>query len=56
MLRRLAALAFALSLLGAACSSDDGGGGATGDDGGDGAATGSGETILIGFPADLSTD
>ena len=53
MLRRLAALAFALSLLGAACSSNDSGGGATGGDGG---ATGSGDPILIGFPADLSTD
>ena len=53
MLRKLTVLAFALTLLGAACSSDDGDGGATGGDGG---ATGSGETILIGFPADLSTD
>lgn len=56
MLRRLAALAFALSLLGAACSSDDGGGGDGATGGGDTGATGSGEPIIVGFPADLSTD
>ncbi len=55
MLRRLAALAFALSLLGAACSTDDSGGG-DGATGGDTGATGSGEPIVVGFPADLSTD
>ncbi len=55
MLRRLAALAFALSLLGAACSTDDSGGG-DGATGGDTGTTGSGEPIVVGFPADLSTD
>lgn len=53
MLRRFAALAFALSLLGAACSSDSNDGG---DSGGSAGASGSSEPIIIGFPADLSTD
>jgi branched-chain amino acid transport system substrate-binding protein len=52
MLRRMVAVAFVVCLVGVACSTsdDDGGGGA--------AATGaaSGEPIVIGFPADLSTD
>ena len=51
MLRRSIGLAFVLVLL-AACSSE--GGGDNGGDGGDGGA--SGEPIIIGFPADLSTD
>ena len=50
MLRRSVALAFVLCLVGAACSTSDNGN----DDGGDGSA--SGEPIVIGFPADLSTD
>lgn len=48
MLRRSVGLAFVLVLL-AACTSED-----TGGNGGDGGA--SGEPIIIGFPADLSTD
>ncbi len=52
MLRRLAALGFALSLLGVACSSN----GTSGDSSGSPGASGSGEPIIIGFPADLSTD
>jgi branched-chain amino acid transport system substrate-binding protein len=51
MLRRSVGLAFVLVLL-AACSSE--GGGDNGGAGGDGGA--SGEPIIIGFPADLSTD
>lgn len=51
MLRKFAALVFALGLLGAACSSNNG----TGSSGSPG-ASGSAEPILIGFPADLSTD
>ena len=51
MLRRSVGLAFVLVLL-AACSSEDTGG--NGGDGGDGGP--SGEPIIIGFPADLSTD
>jgi branched-chain amino acid transport system substrate-binding protein len=52
MVRRSIALVFVLCLVGAACSTsnDDEGGGAT-DSG-----TVSGEPIVIGFPADLSTD
>src|SRR5688572_29487790 len=51
MLRRSVALAFVLCLVGAACTtSDDSGEG----NGGGGAA--SREPIIIGFPADLSTD
>ena len=51
MLRRFAALAFALGLVAMACTSknDTGSSGSAG-------ASGSGEPILIGFPADLSTD
>ena len=53
MLRRSVALLFVLSLVAAACS--------TADDTGDGDASGasgsaSGDPIVIGFPADLSTD
>lgn len=48
MLRRSVGLAFVLVLL-VACTSED-----TGGNGGDGGA--SGEPIIIGFPADLSTD
>lgn len=51
MLRRIAALAFTLSLLGAACSSSS----SSGTSGSPG-ASGSGEPIIIGFPADLTTD
>ena len=50
MLRRSVALAFVLCLVGAACSTSDD----ANEDGGDGSA--SGEPIVIGFPADLSTD
>ncbi|MFI5393605.1 MAG: hypothetical protein ACHQY1_07705 [Myxococcota bacterium] len=50
MLRRSVALAFVLCLVGAACSTSND----TNDEGGDGSA--SGEPIVIGFPADLSTD
>ena len=50
MLRRSVALAFVLCLVGAACSTSND----TNEDGGDGSA--SGEPIVIGFPADLSTD
>jgi branched-chain amino acid transport system substrate-binding protein len=50
MLRRSVASLFVLALVAAACStSDDGGGGGGGGDA-------SGEPIVIGFPADLSTD
>jgi branched-chain amino acid transport system substrate-binding protein len=53
MLRRSIALVFALSLLGAACSTSDSGG----DSGGEGDASGaSGDPIVLGFPADLTTD
>jgi len=56
MLRKALACVFVLSLLGAACAADDGGDGeaSPGGDGGGGEA--SGEPIVIGFPADLSTD
>lgn len=50
MVRRSLALAFVLGIVAAACSSNDGGD----SNGGGGGA--SGEPILIGFPADLSTD
>lgn len=50
MLRRSVALAFVLCLVGAACSTSND----TNDDGSDGSA--SGDPIVIGFPADLSTD
>jgi branched-chain amino acid transport system substrate-binding protein len=52
MLRRIAAIAFALSLVGVACSSNKDTGGTNGSPG----ASGSGGPIIIGFPADLSTD
>jgi branched-chain amino acid transport system substrate-binding protein len=55
MLRRSVALAFVLLLAAAACSTADED---PGDDGGatDGGGSASGEPIVIGFPADLSTD
>ncbi|MGH2596392.1 MAG: ABC transporter substrate-binding protein [Actinomycetota bacterium] len=52
MLRRIAALAFALCLMGVACSSNSSSSGTSGSPG----AGGSGEPIIIGFPADLTTD
>jgi branched-chain amino acid transport system substrate-binding protein len=52
MLRRTVALAFVLCLVGAACSTSDD----TTDDGGSDGGSASGEPIVIGFPADLSTD
>jgi branched-chain amino acid transport system substrate-binding protein len=52
MLRRTVVLAFALALVGAACSTSDTTSEGTGS-GGDGP---SGDPIVIGFPADLSTD
>ena len=52
MLRRTVAVAFVVCLAGAACStSEDGGGGGTNAGG-----PASGEPIVIGFPADLTTD
>jgi branched-chain amino acid transport system substrate-binding protein len=51
MFRKLGALVFLLGLIAAACSSDGGGGGGGGGDG-----EASGDPIIIGFPADLSTD
>jgi len=54
MLRRSFALVFALVLLGAACSTSDSSSDTTGTSGSSGAA--SGDPIVIGFPADLSTD
>ncbi|HEY5858651.1 MAG TPA: ABC transporter substrate-binding protein [Actinomycetota bacterium] len=57
MLKRSVALMFVLCLVAAACSTSDD----TGDEGGDTGATGatgapSGDPIVIGFPADLTTD
>ena len=52
MLRRIAAFAFVLSLMGAACSSNSSGDATSGSPG----ASRSGEPIIVGFPADLSTD
>jgi branched-chain amino acid transport system substrate-binding protein len=54
MLRRSFALVFVLCLTAAACSTSDSGG----DDGGgtDGGGEASGEPIVLGFPADLTTD
>ena len=54
MFKRSVALTFALCLVAAACSTSDDGG----DDGGATGATGapSGDPIVIGFPADLTTD
>ena len=54
MLRRSVALVFALALLGAACSTSDSSSDTTGTSGSSGAA--SGDPIVIGFPADLTTD
>ncbi len=54
MLRRSAMLAFALVIVAAACSTSDDSSTPSTDTGGTGAA--SGEPIVIGFPADLSTD
>jgi branched-chain amino acid transport system substrate-binding protein len=52
MLRKSLALLFVLTLVGAACSTaDDDGGGDTDDTG-----AASGDPIVIGFPADLTTD
>jgi branched-chain amino acid transport system substrate-binding protein len=52
MLRKSLALLFVLTLVGAACStSDDDGGGGTDESG-----AASGDPIVIGFPADLTTD
>ena len=52
MLRKSLALLFVLTLVGAVCStSDDDGGGDTDDSG-----AASGDPIVIGFPADLTTD
>ena len=51
MLRRSVAVVFTFAMLAAACSSSTGGGESNGGSGG-----ASGEPILIGFPADLSTD
>ena len=51
MLRRTFALAFALALVGAACSTSDETSEGTG-----GGGEASGDPIVIGFPADLSTD
>jgi branched-chain amino acid transport system substrate-binding protein len=53
MLRRTVALAFVVAMLAAACSSSDDGGSSSGSNGNGGA---SGEPVVIGFPADLSTD
>jgi branched-chain amino acid transport system substrate-binding protein len=54
MLRRSVALVFALALLGAACSTSDSSSDTTGTSGSSGTA--SGDPIVIGFPADLTTD
>ncbi len=51
MLRRTVVLAFALALVGAACSTSDETSEGTG-----GGGEASGDPIVIGFPADLSTD
>jgi branched-chain amino acid transport system substrate-binding protein len=56
MLRRALACVFVLSLLGAACAADDAGGEDQSPGGGDGGGEASGDPIVIGFPADLSTD
>ena len=53
MLRRSIALVFALSLVGAACSTSDSGGDG---DGASDAGGPSGDPIVLGFPADLTTD
>ncbi len=51
MFRRTVALAFVLVMLGAACSTSD-----TSSSVGGGSGSASGEPIIIGFPADLTTD
>ena len=51
MLRRALILAFVLAVVGAACSTSE-----TTTEGGDEGGGASGEPIVIGFPADLSTD
>ena len=53
MLRRSVALVFALSLMSAACSTSDSGGN---DDGATASGEASGDPIVLGFPADLTTD
>ena len=53
MARRSLALVFLLCLIGAACSTSND----SNDDGGaSGSGSASGEPIIIGFPADLTTD
>ncbi|MGZ8597469.1 MAG: ABC transporter substrate-binding protein [Actinomycetota bacterium] len=54
MLRRSVALVFVLCLVGAACSTSDDSGGEGG--GTDASGEASGDPIVIGFPADLTTD
>lgn len=54
MLRRSIAFMFALSLLAAACSTSDSGG--NDDAGADAGDAASGDPIVFGFPADLTTD
>ncbi len=56
MLRKSLALLFVLTLVGAACSTDDDGGGGGGGGGTDDGGAPSGDPIVIGFPADLTTD
>jgi branched-chain amino acid transport system substrate-binding protein len=53
MVRRTVVLAFVVCLVGAACSTEDS---TPQTGGGDGGGSASGEPIVIGFPADLSTD
>ena len=53
MLRRSFAFVFALALLGAACSTSDS---SSDTSGASGSGAASGEPIVIGFPADLTTD
>ena len=55
MVRRTVVLAFVLCLIGAACSTEDSTP-ETGGSGGSGSGSASGEPIVFGFPADLSTD
>lgn len=56
MLRKALACAFVLSLLGSACAADDGGDGEQSPGAGAGGGEASGDPIVIGYPADLSTD
>jgi len=53
MVRRTVVFAFVVCLIGAACSTEDS---TPQTGGGDGGGSASGEPIVIGFPADLSTD